>query len=252
MFEVLKQESPSHRFKKLLNLTKYQAEGIAYRTGPGGLRALLRPRIEVAYYADENLAQRVAKEAVDQLKPKLEEKGQYRFDELENIADARDKFLAFLQRCWETYQKVPDGITPCVAIIQSSGSGKSQLLYQLAKETCRHDVGIRVLYTCTRVIKSWEFPATTYRLREWLFSQYDNFLTSHLKRIYYYALANWSTVGHEWIEVFTSANADITIEEKLSMIKELKIPASQPTKKVVVLGKSAKQFIGSSVQPRSC
>lgn len=137
--------------------------------------------------------------------------------------------FTYVQHCWDTYQQSPDDIIPCGSIIQSSGYGKSQVLYQLAKETCRPDSGVRVLYTCNRMFQSTGFPATTEPLRDGLFCWSADQLALKPEAIYRYAEQNWSFVGHEWIELFTNRRADDKAMQKLQSVQnELKKSSTLP------------------------
>lgn len=73
------------------------------------------------------------------------------FAEMDYLGDADERFIRYLQRCWAVYQQGNEvQLAPCTTVVQSSGFGKSRLLYQLARQTIdREELGMRVLYICT-------------------------------------------------------------------------------------------------------
>ncbi|KAL4086518.1 hypothetical protein PRIC1_014221 [Phytophthora ramorum] len=147
----------------------------------------------------------------------LEAQLKYAFTELDYIGDGCDEFVAYLQRCWTAYRKIRNyKIVPCSAVLQSSGFGKSRLLFELARETqTRDELQMRVLYLCTRIHRSSGYPAATSQLTAWLFQSTSDKMSLRLEAIYRHAYENWSSVGGEWINLFTDTSAARIVEEQL-------------------------------------
>ncbi|POM72424.1 Hypothetical protein PHPALM_10859, partial [Phytophthora palmivora] len=120
------------------------------------------------------------------------------FTQTDYIGDASIEFNDYVLKCWEKYCKNPSVFeAPCVAVVQSSGFGKSRMLYELARMSL-----------------------------------------AQLENIYYHALVNWKDVQTEWLNLFTSTEADVDVHKKLSMAIETKMKAhvtKKWSKKVVVL-----------------
>ncbi|KAG7375313.1 hypothetical protein PHYPSEUDO_001862, partial [Phytophthora pseudosyringae] len=98
------------------------------------------------------------------------------FTKFEYRGDAAKLFFEHLEQCWEAYLRNPSAYAaPYTAILQSSGLGKSRLLYQLAQDAVSGIVGMttgvemRVLYVCMRDQRSSGFPPPTQNLHGWLF-----------------------------------------------------------------------------------
>jgi hypothetical protein len=259
VFRALKQELPSVQVPepKQLNLTIGEASRLIARTQRIGLVVSLRARIQAAYGVDDATADLVAQKAAHELNAALQSVSQRSwrctqhltlrtelltaFTELDMVGDTPDQLLEYVQHCWAKYREHPDDIVPSGAVVQSSGFGKSQVLYGLARKTCKNEeLGIRVLYTCNRMTESSGFPATTTNLRDWLFAFSRNDLVSRLKALYHYAAKNWSTVGYEWLELFTNDCTDESVTSKLEQLLATSKSTEEPTstdqgRKIVVL-----------------
>ncbi|RLN95627.1 hypothetical protein BBJ28_00020449, partial [Nothophytophthora sp. Chile5] len=233
-----------------LKLDEKGAKLIQFKEGLSGIRNMLaglildvypsapgRVAFEVAVTAAKQVKHAlVGKDASYALYPELHEQLQFAFTELDYLGDAGDELAAYLKRCWLAYQGNEDAYeAPCVAVVQSSGFGKSRLLLQLAQETIKHDEwNMRVLYTCARFGKSTGYPAATVILRDWLFkrNQSEFVLRDRLVAAYHYAQENWATVGDEWLELFTHSEADETVQTKLEDAEAaLQSKSAESTKK---------------------
>ncbi|KAL4115053.1 hypothetical protein PRIC2_013948 [Phytophthora ramorum] len=105
----------------------------------------------------------------------------------EYVGDASDNFEKYLWSCWYEYN--PRGLydrherqyirsggrykSPCVAVVQSSGLGKSRMLFELARRAEQGDSRMKVLYICARSRESTGVPKATPKLRDWLFVKND-------------------------------------------------------------------------------
>ncbi|RLN13838.1 hypothetical protein BBJ28_00026855, partial [Nothophytophthora sp. Chile5] len=234
VFDLLKSELPAGSKQQTLMIDERLAQASNHEGGIVVLSAMLSVLIRVAYPSvDYSVARKVASEAAERVKTALDgtdgssagvfdrdlqERLQTAFTELEYIGDAGDKFAAYLKRCWRAYQDNYEVYkAPYVAIVQSSGFGKSRLLYKLAQGVEHDDSDMKVLYTCTRFGQSTGFPVATEKLRDWLFgpNQGTDVMSKHLEAAYHYAREHWSTVGSEWIELFTSSQADELVQKRL-------------------------------------
>lgn len=136
------------------------------------------------------------------------------FTQLKYHGSAYKLLHEHLERCWVAYSGARGTFTaPCTAILQSSGSGKSRSLEQMAGEMCKRDsesMRARVLYMCMREKSSTGFPLSTDALASWLFArgQTEREISEKLVVIYEYARQNWEEVGDEWLQLFTSLKAD--------------------------------------------
>jgi hypothetical protein len=127
------------------------------------------------------------------------------FTQLPYLGDADVKLTEYLRRCWRAYQD-DRSVAPCTSIVQSSGFGKSRLVFQLAQQSLKHDEW-RVLYVCVRYGESSGFPKATRCVRDWLFGDRWN-MSQRLQEAYHYAQQHWPTVGEHWIKLFTDGGAD--------------------------------------------
>ncbi|KAF4027736.1 putative protein kinase domain-containing protein [Phytophthora infestans] len=151
--------------------------------------------------------------------PELDEQLEIAFTRLAYRGDTCVSFRAYVERCWGEYAPNPQlYMSPYVAIVQSSGFGKSRLLRELSLMTSAETQGtMRVLYTCTRLGPSTGYPKATECLQKWLFgsNQTEMGLTSCLEAISFYAQKKWEDVGTEWKELFSNPNADLDVETAL-------------------------------------
>ncbi|EGZ12916.1 hypothetical protein PHYSODRAFT_334757 [Phytophthora sojae] len=101
---------------------------------------------------------------------------------------------------------------PCVAVVQSSGFGKSRTVRELALKAEREpNLNLKVLYMCARVHRSTGFPEATSKLRDWLFDPAASSVQEvarRLKAIYCYAKDHWADVQTEWLELFIDNATD--------------------------------------------
>ncbi|EGZ05198.1 hypothetical protein PHYSODRAFT_342574, partial [Phytophthora sojae] len=153
--------------------------------------------------------------------PKLDE------NEMKRIAEAftKGRYLGeahldlaqYLRDCWKAYTPTKYK-APCVAVVQSSGFGKSRMVRELAIEAQKSALNMKVLYMCARVHESTGFPKATSELRGWLFQEGSEVedIASRLKTIYVYANKHWADVQKEWLKLFTEKAADTSVKAKLS------------------------------------
>ncbi|EGZ05242.1 hypothetical protein PHYSODRAFT_342627, partial [Phytophthora sojae] len=153
--------------------------------------------------------------------PKLDE------NEMKRIAEAftKGRYLGeahldlaqYLRDCWKAYTPTKYK-APCVAVVQSSGFGKSRMVRELAIEAQKSALNMKVLYMCARVHESTGFPKATSELRGWLFQEGSKVedIASRLKTIYVYANKHWADVQKEWLKLFTEKAADTSVKAKLS------------------------------------
>lgn len=96
--------------------------------------------------------------------------------------------------CWTLYRDNDRSKLqhPHTTIVQSSGFGKSRLLYELAVKTQTAE-SMRVLYTCMRSNASSGFPKATPRLSEFFFPANcsERSIVQSLLVAFEYALKNW-------------------------------------------------------------
>ncbi|KAE9064617.1 hypothetical protein PF010_g28537, partial [Phytophthora fragariae] len=140
---------------------------------------------------------------------------------------AHDEFQKYLTRCCEHYRARPTTyIAPYVAITQSSGFGKSRVLFELAKK-CASDATkpMRLLYVSARnVAGSTGFPVATPKLVNFLFERAtEPGIASRLLLAFDYACEHWGTVQEEWLEVFSPEGGRVD-KELASNLKGWKPP----------------------------
>jgi hypothetical protein len=124
--------------------------------------------------------------------------------------DAHERFQRHLERCCSRYyKKSVDYTAPYVTIMQSSGFGKSRILYDLAKKLARPSqdpagsgiLDMRMLYVCARKTKgSSGFPVATPKLTEFFFD--TGRIAVRLLAALEYACANWEAVKQDWVQLF--------------------------------------------------
>ncbi|KAI9994712.1 hypothetical protein PInf_011543 [Phytophthora infestans] len=126
------------------------------------------------------------------------------FTETAYLGDAHLKFEEYLLCCWRAYDSETFK-APYVTVVQSSGFGKSRMLFELARKA-KNDQGsqMKVLYTCVRLYGSTGYPEATICLRDWLtaWSSTIEQIASRLEAIYNYAINNWADVQAEWFNMF--------------------------------------------------
>lgn len=157
------------------------------------------------------------------------------------VGDADAKFRRYLERCCVAYWFHQTEYTaPYLAITQSSGFGKSRIMYNLAVETAtrtstnaeestRGAQPMAVLYVCARDVKwSSGYPAATPRLRDWFFPQglkttgsakknlAEKVIGDRLVEAFEYACEHRGSVGAEWLKLFTMEGADAAVVSNLS------------------------------------
>ncbi|KAE9273500.1 hypothetical protein PR003_g29891 [Phytophthora rubi] len=117
-------------------------------------------------------------------------------------------------------------IAPYVTITQSSGFGKSRVLFELAKK-CASDATkpMRLLYVSARnVAGSTGFPVATPKLVNFHFERAtEPGIASRLLLAFDYACEHWGTVQEEWLEVF-SPEGDRVDKELASNLKSWNPP----------------------------
>ncbi|KAG3128860.1 hypothetical protein PI124_g21450, partial [Phytophthora idaei] len=119
------------------------------------------------------------------------------------VGDADAQFQAYLASCFSVYRAhMSDYTFPYVAIMQSSGFGKSRILQRLAETTAEgnslvYDVAefdVAVLDVGMRNIKqSTGYPRATSMLSTWLFPKYDcqvSEIGDSLLRVFKYVIEN--------------------------------------------------------------
>ncbi|EGZ05179.1 hypothetical protein PHYSODRAFT_342551 [Phytophthora sojae] len=133
------------------------------------------------------------------------------------VGKAQDDLAEYLRDCWKEYNPAKYK-APCVAVVQSSGFGKSRTMRELAIEAQKSALNMKVLYMCARVHESTGFPKATSELRGWLFQEGSEVedIASRLKTIYVYANKHWVDVQKEWLKLFTEKAADTSVKAKLS------------------------------------
>ncbi|KAG7385347.1 hypothetical protein PHYBOEH_009086 [Phytophthora boehmeriae] len=230
---LLKQKSLSEETKKRLELKTLEITDETVEMAIRGSLDLLRPVllaaiIEVYRGIDSDMALAVARKAAEQIMAVVAKRGSETdpglieaFTNSEYLGTAADELADYLRRCWGAYTLDSCSYkAPYVTVVQSSGFGKSRLVFQLAQNTAAKDaLNMRVLYTCVRLGMSRGFPKTTTELRIWLFDGGDedeHAMAQHLVAIYDYAHTNWSRVGTDWLELFTSPEADTVVQKQLA------------------------------------
>jgi hypothetical protein len=199
----------------------YEADGFSERY------SLLLGRVDVIYHeydiqyevADE-VARQVAhetgkrfsvEESTVNTSPDAMDQLESAFTETRYIGHAHIAFEKYLRRCWKAYNSAQFK-APCVAVVQSSGFGKSRMLLELARKANDPSSCIKVLYTCVRQYESTGFPAATEELRDWLFLKPKSVeqMARRLEAVYEHALANWDGVQAEWTKLFTKSDDAVT------------------------------------------
>ncbi|EGZ05178.1 hypothetical protein PHYSODRAFT_342550 [Phytophthora sojae] len=139
------------------------------------------------------------------------------FTKVTYVGKAQDDLAEYLRDCWKEYNPAKYK-APCVAVVQSSGFGKSRTVRELAIEAQKSALNMKVLYMCARVHESTGFPKATSELRGWLFQEGSKVedIASRLKTIYVYANKHWADVQKEWLKLFTEQAADTSVKAKLS------------------------------------
>ncbi|GMF23445.1 unnamed protein product [Phytophthora fragariaefolia] len=236
---------------------------IVYAYGLAGLRVLLQTRIKAVYGVDQVCARQAAEQSVAQVKSALtcsdcapcysvdvdlRQNLLIAFAEMDYLGDADEKFIGYLQRCWTAYLQgeESEAMAPCTTIVQSSGFGKSRLLYQIARKTIdREELEMRVLHVCARLHRSSGFPEATVQLCSSLFGahQTQRTLSLQLEAIYHYAQQHWSSVGYEWIELFTYPFTDAVTQQTFDITEA----ESKPTKVPKKISKQCREHSGRVV-----
>ncbi|EGZ26783.1 hypothetical protein PHYSODRAFT_475269 [Phytophthora sojae] len=214
-------------------LKKYRDAGL--RVSQNKFKGCLEVKIGIVYEHPDvtvDLAETITAKTVKDLlakfvpearsgTPKLDE------NEMERIAEAftKGRYLGeahldlaqYLRDCWKAYTPTKYK-APCVAVVQSSGFGKSRMVRELAIEAQKSALNMKVLYMCARVHESTGFPKATSELRGWLFQEGSKVedIASRLKTIYVYANKHWADVQKEWLKLFTEQAADTSVKAKLS------------------------------------
>ncbi|KAG7399759.1 hypothetical protein PHYBOEH_008093 [Phytophthora boehmeriae] len=242
VFELLKERNEQLRQKNVASQIKapavlpeatakwYRDRGFANFTGPG-----LESHIGVLYGAygisDEDIIEvadqvarmtkaRFGKEtSMTQLSEDDMKELKIAFTQTDYVGDAHVAFEKYLWRCWKEYNPMKYK-SPYVAVVQSSGFGKSRMLFELARKAERSDgssSNLRVLYSCVRFHRSTGYPVATTHLRDWLFRDgvTEEQMTSRLLAIYGYATAKWGGVQDEWIKLFTESGVDDSVTKNL-------------------------------------
>jgi len=255
VFPVLQAKVPGTKLEKTaLNMSAELEKEVKLQSLQNNLAALknamfwwiMSSGLAVDYGVVQNVAAETAvavKEAVcrastSPLKttdPALLERLEFAFTKLAYRGDACTSFRAYLNRCWEEYSSRPDAYkAPYLSIVQSSGFGKSRLLQELAQVTSKEKGGTaRVLYVCARREPSTGYPQATINLHDWLLADglTEADMTSRLEVIYYYAQQNWEAVGTNWLALFTTSQADLTVANALKAA-ELEWRSSNTTQPV--------------------
>ncbi|EEY67550.1 uncharacterized protein PITG_17869 [Phytophthora infestans T30-4] len=138
------------------------------------------------------------------------------FSETQYHGNAHEKFADYLWRCWEVYDSEIFRAL-YVTVVQSSGFGKSRMLFELALKANDQGSQIKVLYTCARLHGSTGYPEATKNLRYWLIPESSSVeqVTSRLEAIYNYAIKNWEEVQDEWIKLFNEKESDESVRNNL-------------------------------------
>lgn len=132
------------------------------------------------------------------------------------VGDAHLEFRDYLYRCRDAYAATPrEYPPPCVKLLQSSGFGKSRLLFELAKTMCagstnqRGGGGMRILYVSARnynrVRHLTGFPEATVSLKFWIF---NGNVSNQLVTAFEYAETHWGDIGELWLRLFDTSSAD--------------------------------------------
>ncbi|TMW59319.1 hypothetical protein Poli38472_004388 [Pythium oligandrum] len=138
--------------------------------------------------------------------------------------DVPVKLCKYISQCWQQYcSKLMGQAYPYIAIVQSSGFGKSRLVRELAVLTNGEaDASMRVLYVCLRRGFSSGYPFRTSHWRNYLFPPADgddetlqNTLSEGLCTVFQNAVSDWANVGKECFQHFENAQAGVTTLAKL-------------------------------------
>ena len=128
------------------------------------------------------------------------------------------RLKAFIDRCWKHYclEAGNSRVFPYTTIVQSSGFGKSRLLYELATrlQDGKTDT-MRLLYICIRKGESSGYPAETQMWPGYLFptmnggadADAENVLSNKLQKLFQYAMDNWASIQAEYIVHFNDSTA---------------------------------------------
>ncbi|EGZ05199.1 hypothetical protein PHYSODRAFT_342575 [Phytophthora sojae] len=156
------------------------------------------------------------------------------FTKVTYVGKAQDDLAEYLRDCWKEYNPAKYK-APCVAVVQSSGFGKSRTVRELALKAEREpNLNLKVLYMCARVHRSTGFPEATSKLRDSLFDPAASSVQEvarRLKAIYCYAKDHWADVQTEWLELFIDNATDssdpdgkmvvLVIDEARSLLAEV-------------------------------
>lgn len=170
--------------------------------------------------------------------------------------DADVQFRQYLEKCCNAYFGYSfRNNCPYTTLVQSSGTGKSRLLKQLAlKVNTKESTDMKMLYLCARrSLLSTDYPAPTRLLNEFFLEVSKGELIARLIATFEYAITNWDTVGDDWIGLFENEDVDRQTCATLKAFAEEKLTPSEVPKehldtRVLVLAiDEAKSLIG----PRS-
>lgn len=131
------------------------------------------------------------------------------------VGDSADRFHAFLRRCWTTYRSPSSKYTsPCSTLVQSSGFGKSQVLWEVTKQDASD---MRVL--SGTYIGHVLFPAVTINLNSFFFPCASSVTAEDIPRrlisAYNYAVWNWDTIRDDWSKLLLHKGMDGLVYEAL-------------------------------------
>jgi hypothetical protein len=254
VLKFLRRELPDAG-KPALRISNEEATDLLGGYGLAGLRVLLQTRIQGECGISSLIARTVANESAAEVESRFEnllcngirrrsdatrrESLMVSFAEAGYVGDGCSRLIAYLQRCWAVYPQSEEGMAiPCTAVVQSSGFGKSRLLYQLALETvARAGLGMRVFYVSAACLgKTTGFPETTSQLSRLLFDpcQTQEYFSRVLIAIYRYAQQNWRAAGRQWAEHFTNPSAEGYTVTKLKATRIHLEPLTRAAKDWVV------------------
>lgn len=143
------------------------------------------------------------------------------------VGDADERFRRYLARCCVEYRADPSKYSsPDVTLTQSSGFGKSRLVYNLAQKTAGGATeeaggttfGMRVLYVCARSNPySSGYPVATKLLRARFLDKrlWESDIVARLVEAFQYARRHWDAVGSEWAKLFVDESADLAVVHAL-------------------------------------
>lgn len=154
------------------------------------------------------------------------------------VGDADVQFRRYLDKCCATYRDHRDKYaSPSVVLTQSSGFGKSRVVFNLAIATAAEALQKRegptttVLYLCARMIEwSSGYPAATSELRRLFFHPHvsNEQRVERLLAAFAYAKKHRDTAGEEWLSLFTTKNADYEIIQRISSLATSEPEAKKP------------------------